>query len=259
MRQRLMDPTLQVVGTLIVIALAWLYTESASGPSTYYILPLPTMLTDFKDAWFFEHFSNDLLPSLERIVFGFLAAVVIGVSAGLLLGSSRVLRLGAQPVLTFLRSIPAAALVPAAAIALGLGNTMRIGVIVFVCIWPVLLNTMDGVGELDRTVSETARAYRITGIERLRFVVLPAIGPRIATACRISLNLAVLTMIISESVAASSGIGYFLISSQSSFRIGDMWAAIIMLGLLGFILNAAFTVVERWRLRWYFRSQGATA
>jgi ABC-type nitrate/sulfonate/bicarbonate transport system permease component len=243
-----------VLGTAAILGAVWAYTESTSS---VYVQPLPTMLRNFADTWFFAHFSSDFLPSVVHVLAGFVIAVIVGVTLGILLGSVRTLRLMAEPVISLLRSVPVPALVPPAAVAFGLGDDMRIGVIALGCLWPLVLNTMDGFAEIDPLIVDTARSYRITGLRKLVWVTLPALGPRIAGASRISLSIGLLAMVISESVAASNGIGFFLLNSQNLFRIDWMWAAILMLGLLGVILNLALTAIERTWLRWYFRAQAA--
>ena len=251
-RIRRRELLLEVLGGLTALAAAWIYTEHAPG---FYVYTIPHMLRAFWDTWFFEHFTSDLVPSVTHVVVGFALSVVFGVAIGVMVGSWRTLRLISQPVLTFLRSLPGATLVPAAAVIFGLGSTMRVAVIVFVAIWPVLLNTIDGVIELDPTIIDTARAYRVSGWRRLVFVTLPALSPRIAAAGRTSLSICILTMVISESVAAPKGIGFMLLQSENNFRIDEMWAVILMMGLLGLLLNMIYTMLERRALRWYLYAQ----
>jgi ABC-type nitrate/sulfonate/bicarbonate transport system permease component len=247
--QRVLPP---LVGTLIILAAVWVFTAHSSSP---YVLSVPTMVRDFRETWLFSHFSSDFLPSVEHVLAGFAIAVVVGVAVGTLLGSFRTLRLLTEPLISLLRSVPVPALVPAAAVAFGLGNGMRIGVVALACLWPILLNTVDGVAEIDPMVIDTVRSYRISGLRRLFWITLPALSPRIFSACRISLSIGLLAMVISESVAASNGIGFFLINSQTLFRVDWMWASIIMLGLLGIVLNGILTGVERRWLRWYLQAQ----
>jgi ABC-type nitrate/sulfonate/bicarbonate transport system permease component len=241
-----------VIGTVLILGLVWLYTATSGS---IYVRSLPTMIQDFWNTFFFADFNSDLLPSVEHVIFGFLIAVVLGVGLGVLFGLSRTLRLITQPVITFLRSIPVPAIIPAALVAFGIGGSTRVGIIAFACLWPILLNTIDGVVEINQTVIDTARAYRVGGVRRLLYVTLPAVGPRIASACRISIVIALLAMVISETVAASSGLGFLLVSTVNNFEIDTMWGCIVALGLLGMLLNAALTVVERTQLRWYTESQ----
>lgn len=241
--------------TAAIVAGAWIYT---SGAQSYAVVSIPDMLTAFRDTWLFERFSSDVLPSLERLALGYLVAVVVGVAVGLVLGASTAARALLQPVLTFMRSIPPVALLPPAIVVLGIGNSMRVTIIAFVTVWPILLNTTDGVAELNSTMVHTARAYGLTRWHRLRYVVLPAAAPRIFAGMRTSIAFAILILVTSEMIASTNGIGYFLFRSQQTLRVADMWAAIILLGLLGYLLNFIFSVVERRALRWHNRSLAAT-
>jgi ABC-type nitrate/sulfonate/bicarbonate transport system permease component len=238
---------LEVGATALIIVIIWL----ALGPrQSYAAVPLTEMIRTFFQVWCSSLFVTDVLPSLERLASGYLIAVVVGVVLGFLLGLSRILRYTFQPVVAFLRAIPPVALLPLALVMLGVGDSMKIAVIAFVCLWPIVLNVVDGLAELDATLLDTVRAYHIGWYDRLVRVLLPAISPRALAGMRTSLSLAVLMVVSSEIEASSNGIGFFLYTAQESFAIADMWAAIILLGLLGYVLNMAFTVFERWVLRW---------
>lgn len=244
---------LEVVATALIIGLVWLYTENNDS---YAVAPLGDILTAFRETWLFENVASDVFPSLYRMTVGYVAAIVIGVSVGFALGSSAVLAAIAAPVVSFLRAIPAAALLPPAIILFGIGGGTKIAVIAFVCCWPIILNTSDGVRELDSTMLNSARIYGIRGGERLRMVVLPAIAPRIFAGMRTSLAIAILLLVTSEMVASTNGIGYFVFQAQQQFAVDDMWAGVLLLGLLGFALNMAFGAVERRVLKWHGRADG---
>ena len=115
----------------------------------------------------------------------------------------------------------------------------------------MLLNTIDGVAGVEATVVETVRSYRIRPLDRLRLVVLPAASPQIFAGLRTSLSLAIIMMVVSEMVASTNGVGYFIVDAQRSFAIPEMWAGMIMLGLLGYVLNLLFGLVERRVLGWH--------
>ncbi len=134
---------------------------------------------------------------------------------------------------------------------IGVGNSMKVLIIAFVCLWPVLLNTIDGITGIDPTLNDTARVYGVRGLTRLRLVVLPAAGPQIFAGMRTSLSLAVILMVISEMVASTNGIGFFVLQSQRSFAIPEMWSGILLLGILGYVLNVIFILVERRVLAWH--------
>jgi ABC-type nitrate/sulfonate/bicarbonate transport system permease component len=188
---------------------------------------------------------------------GYGIAVAAGLVVGVLLGLSETSRRAAQPIVEFLRSIPPPALIPFGILLMGIGHAMKVFIIAFVCVWPVLLNTIDGVRSVDPTLRETARVYGITGSDRLRYVILPASAPQIFVGMRTSLSLALILMVVSEMVASSNGIGYFVLQSQRSFDIPEMWSGILLLGILGYTLNGIFVLVERRVLRWHRGSRAS--
>jgi len=238
----------ELVATAAIFAVVWIVVGSNRS---YIAVPVPDMLKTFWSVWTSDHLWTDALPSLRRLAIGYVAAVVISVSLGFLLGMSRRLRLACLPVMGFVRAIPPVALLPIFLVVFGVGDVMRISIIVFVCAWPILLNTLDGLGELDATMMAATRSYHIAGWDRLFRVLLPAISPRVLAGMRTSLSLAVLLLVASEMLASSGGIGFFLFQSQQAFKLSEMWAAVILLGLLGYVLNVGFSVVERRLLRWH--------
>jgi ABC-type nitrate/sulfonate/bicarbonate transport system permease component len=239
---------LEIVTPLVVLALLWAWT---AGADSYYFPPVGDVLQAFSDTWVFERFSEDVVPSLVRLAAGYVIAVVVGISVGVVLGQRRRLRRMATPVIEFLRAIPAPALIPFAILVFGVENDSKIFLIAIVCVFPILLNTIDGVAGVEPTLIDTTRVYRIGALDRLRYVVLPAAAPQIFAGMRTSLSLSLILMVISEMVASSNGIGYFILQAQRSFAITEMWSGILLLGLLGYLFNLVFTVVERRVLAWH--------
>jgi ABC-type nitrate/sulfonate/bicarbonate transport system permease component len=247
-RQRLLATGLEVTVPILVLVVWGLWS---AGSDTYYFPPLGDILSTFADTWLFERVGSDVVPSLVRMGLGFGLAVVVAVWSGLLLGMSRRSRRAATPIVEFLRAIPPPALLPFAILVIGVGDSMKVFIIAFVCVWPILLNTIDGVTGVDPTLRETTRVYGIGGRDRLWRVMLPAAGPQIFAGMRTSLSLALILMVISEMVASTNGIGYFVLQSQRTFAIPEMWSGILLLGILGYTLNGAFVLIERRVLRWH--------
>ena len=151
----------------------------------------------------------------------------------------------------FLRSIPPPALIPFAIVVIGVGDDMKVFIIAFVCLWPVLLNTIDGINGIDPTLKDTARVFGISGRDKLLRMTLPAASPQIFAGMRLSLSLALILMVISEMVASTNGIGFFVLQSQRSFAIPEMWSGILLLGILGYVFNLVFMIIERRVLAWH--------
>jgi ABC-type nitrate/sulfonate/bicarbonate transport system permease component len=236
----------------LLVAVWWYSTRSGE---LFYYPPVPDIAGRFAVNWFDERVVSDLLPSLRRLLLGWGVACLIGVPSGIALGVVAPLRRLVNPLVNFLRSIPSAALVPFALVAFGIDDTSKIFLIAFVCTWPILLNAMDGAAEVGATQRSTAAAFRIPAWRRVLFIVAPSASPRIASGMSTALSLAVIVMLISEMVASTNGVGYFTIQAQRTFQIADMWAGIVLLGLLGFLLNLAFRAVERRVLAWHVESR----
>lgn len=235
----------------VVLLTVW-WVVSADSQSVFWP-PLRTIAEAFGDTWFEGRLLTDVLPSVARLLVGYSLALVVGVALGVAVGTSRTLRALVEPALELLRAIPPPVLVPVVILFAGIGSTMKVVVIAAGCLWPVLLNTVEGVRGLDPVLRDTAAAYGLRRRTRLAKVVLPGAGPQIAAGARQSLSLGVILMVISEMFAASNGIGFTVIQFQRSFAIPEMWTGIILLGLLGVLLSLAFRLVESRVLRWHGR------
>jgi ABC-type nitrate/sulfonate/bicarbonate transport system permease component len=233
---------------LALVALWWVLTRE----STSFFVPAPgELVTTFGDVWFGERFLDDVVPSLARLAVGLALAIGLGILLGLVIGSSTVLRHLTEPVLEFLRAIPPPVLVPILIVLVGINDTMKVLVIVSGCIWPVLLNTVEGVRAVDDVLSDTARAYGIHGASRITMLTLPAASPQIFTGIRQALSIGLILMVISEMFASSSGLGFTIVQFQRTFAVPEMWSGIVVLGLIGVALAGVFQFVERRVLRWY--------
>ncbi|SFA84032.1 ABC-type nitrate/sulfonate/bicarbonate transport system, permease component [Amycolatopsis marina] len=193
---------------------------------------------------------EDIVPSLARVLGGWLIAAVIGIGVGVALGRSRTGMDYVGPLFAFARAIPPPTLIPVFLVLFGIGTSMQLATIVFAAVWPILLNTVDGVRSIDRLQHETARSLRTPRHYWIGMVVLPAALPKIFAGLRLSLSIAVILMVVSELVGAVNGIGYELLFAQRQFDFPVMWAWIVLLGALGYGLNSLLLAVERRALRW---------
>jgi ABC-type nitrate/sulfonate/bicarbonate transport system permease component len=237
----------EVLALPVLLVLMWWY---ASG-GNFYITSPAVILSTFGDVWTADRLLTDAVPSVVRLLAGFVCAAVLGIAVGVLIGSSPRLRAYAEPVLEFFRAIPPPVLVPVLILFAGIDSTMKVLVIISGCVWPVVLNTVEGVRAVDPVLADTCRSYGITGVTRLRTLVLRSASPQIMAGLRQALSIAIILMVISEMVAASNGLGFTIVQFQRTFAIPEMWTGIVLLGLLGFTLAMLFGVVERRVLFWH--------
>ena len=229
-----------------LIAVWWFASQHST--SVYYP-PLSKILSTLRQFWLFAHFGSDAVPTLVHLAIGFLIAVAAGIAVGTLLGLSPLCAEVVAPVLEFIRAVPVVAVLPAALLVLGVGPAFQVTVIAFGAVWPVLLNTMDGVRALDPVLVDVGRSLGLPTRVRLLKVTLPAAMPNILAGVRTSISIAISVVIFSELMGATSGIGYQILQAQDTFAIPQVWAGVILLGILGYVLNLAFRVVEHVLLR----------
>lgn len=233
----------------IVLLLLWLVL-SASSESIYFP-PLADILQRTGEVWFFDGIVENLVPSLLRILGGLLAAIVVGVFGGLLLGLVPRFEESIRPILEFLRATPGVALLPIAIIFMGLGDDMKVFMIALASMWPILLNAIDGVRSVEPVLLRMARSYRLSTVDRIRYIYLPNAAPQIFSGARISLAIAAVVMVVTEMIGSANGLGYYILDAQRTFNTLDMWTGILVLGVLGYLLNLGFRLIEGGVLRWH--------
>jgi sulfonate transport system permease protein len=231
-----------------LVALWWVLSARSTSP---YFPPLSSILRRLVELWIRGGAARNLVPSLEHFALGYLLASVIGVAGGAMLWWFGRFREAVSPLLYFVYVIPSAALLPAIVAVLGIGDAMKVTVIVLAAVWPTLLNTVDGMRGVDPVQLDTARALHMSRLRTVRSVVLPAALPQIMAGLRNSLQIGIIMMVVSELIASSSGIGFFILDAQQRFAITDMWTGIIVLAAVGSVLTAIFVAVERVALGWY--------
>lgn len=238
---------------IVVLALWWVMSANSTNP---YFPPLETILTRSREIWIWDGFRTDIVPSLIRLGVGFAAACVVGTALGLLLGAVHWLDNATRPYVEFVRAAPGVAIMPVIMLVLGLGDSFKTFTIAMVCTWPILLNTIDGVRSVEPLLKDVARSYRLSMVERIRFMILPNAAPQVFAGARTALAIGILAMTVTEMVGEPGGLGSFTLIAYRSFRFADMWAGIIALGVLGYLLSKLFTLVENHVLAWH---KGLTA
>ncbi|MGO9701967.1 MAG: ABC transporter permease [Xanthobacteraceae bacterium] len=240
------------VALIVVLLLLW---EAAAATGRMPSLSFPRM-SEILAAWWRLIISGELprelADSLWRMFAGYFIGVLLGVLLGLLMGYFRFFYNLLEPITEVLRPIPSPAYLPIVILFLGIDDEMKIFMIAFASLFPVLINTYSGVRSVDPIQLQTARTFGVTGGKLIWQIVLPAASPYIFTGMRVSLAVALIVMVISEMVAASSGIGYFILSAQRGFQIREMFAGVLTLAVVGYLLNRLFVAIENHVLAWHY-------
>lgn len=192
--------------------------------------------------------------SLINLAVGLVIAAAIGIILGLVIGETTRLRLIFDPFIHFFRSVPQSALVPLIIGALGIGAAPKIYAIAFACVWPVLLNTIDGVRGVEPQQRDMSKVFGVPRMLYYRRVMLPGAMPQIVAGLRVALPIGIVVMVVSELFASNEGLGFYVLTASSTFQIPETWGGALLVGVIGYILVLLFGLFERYTLSWYFRS-----
>ena len=187
---------------------------------------------------------NYLWPSLVVLAFGLTLAAIFGIAIGLLLARFRVLDIAFGAYITFLYSIPSVALVPLIVLWAGFEMTAKVIILFMFAFFPMVINTYQGVRNVDTKLLEVGRAFRCSERQLWANIVLPAALPFIVTGLRLALGRGLIGMVLADLYTAISGIGYLIVRTASTFQGDKMFVPIVTLGLLGVTLTWLLRVVE---------------
>ena len=226
---------------LVVLLAAWqIFGDSRSSyfppPSTWYgaVSALASKGTLWQAIW---------MTFLSFIV-GLFLAVVIGACAGLAAGSSRVFDRASGPTFEFLRVLPAAALVPLAALLLGYTMTMKLVIVVLVTIWPILLNCRAARRSMSSILLDVPRTLRLSRPDRFWKVLVPALLPPVLLGTRVAAPLALIITLLVEIVTSVNGLGSLLTVAQANYDSAQVYGLLVIAGILGYLVNEVVTRVE---------------
>jgi NitT/TauT family transport system permease protein len=193
---------------------------------------------------------DDVAASLLRALSGFLISVVVVVPLGLAVGWYGRLGNLLNQIIEICRNTAPLALLPVFILLLGIGETSKITMVVYSCAWPLFLNTIAAVKQVDPLLIKSARTMGATPQQLFRKVILPASLPTIFVGIRLASASAMLVLVASEMVGAKAGLGYLIIYSQYSFLIPQMYFGILGITVIGLTFNAVLEALERHFMRW---------
>ncbi|MER8788962.1 ABC transporter permease [Mesorhizobium sp. M0983] len=237
-------------GALIAFLAIWQVSSSAGWVNTAVLPPIDTIVAALWKGLAGGTLLGDIAISLQRAGLAFAAAVLVAIPLGLFMGQVRAVETALDPILQVFRQTSALALYPVFILLLGLGEASKVFVIFWATLFPLLLNTIGGVKQVDPKLLEMARVYGARQLTVFRRVVLPGAVPSIFVGLRLSATTALLLLIASEMIGANKGIGFQVMNAQYNFQIPLMFAAIVILAGLGLIANQALVSLQRRLCRW---------
>lgn len=193
--------------------------------------------------------TSKLLGTLEHMAYGWFVASIAGIALGAMIGSSRSARAYIAPSLEFLRPLPVSAIIPVAIAMFGLTQTMALFVISFGAIWPMLLATIHGFAAVEPRLYEVARSLQMSRLAVIFKIALPSAAPDILAGMRLSLTVALILSVVCEILAGLDGLGHSVLLSARAFRSADLFAGVILLGIIGYLTALMMSFAEAHLLR----------
>ena len=195
-------------------------------------------------------FIRPLAATLGHLACGFAIGATFGVVLGMAMGYWQAVYMLLEPLVEFVRPLPKPALVPALILFLGVDDAMKNTSVALAVFFPILLNTIQGVSSVDRTLVDTGRTFGYGNASIIRKIVMPAAVPYILAGMRVSLGLGLILAVLSEMMAGNNGLGFLIVDMQRAFRVRQMYAWLIILAIVGYGLNALIVWIERRMLNW---------
>jgi ABC-type nitrate/sulfonate/bicarbonate transport system permease component len=238
---------------LVMLAAVWEATARISASPNF-----PALSQVFY-ALFTNHavIAAETAQTLKRASLGFLIALVTMLPLGILLGRVRILGQVVEPLIELIRPLPPIAIVPVALLFLGTGDEARVAVVAYGCAFPILINAIDAVRGAHPMLARVSRALRLTRLEQMWFIDLPAALPQIMAGVRISVAFAVLLAVVAEMLLSSNGLGTFIVRAQERFQIANGLAGILVIAVLALAINSVLRRVDQRLLAWHMARAGS--
>jgi ABC-type nitrate/sulfonate/bicarbonate transport system permease component len=190
------------------------------------------------------------LATIRHMMVGLAIAACLGIGLGALIGTSAKARAYLTPTLEFLRPFPSSAIIPVTIAFFGLTESMMLAVIAFGALWPILMATIHGFVTVEPRLRDVSQALGLSRPSAMMKIALPHAMPDILSGIRIALAMALILATVGEMLTGRNGLGQTILLASRSFRSPDLYAGIILLGVIGYASTLIFDRIERRLLRW---------
>ena len=247
---RLLSSTLHRTGAIIAFLSFWEVAPRLGLVEAAFLPPLSTVLAAGWELLANGQLGSHVQASLQRSLIGFTLAICHAVPLGLAIGWYRRFASVVNPLLEALRNTAALALLPVFILVLGIGESSKVALVIYSCSWPILLNTITAVRNVDPLLIKSARTMGLSPFQLFRKVILPASIPTIFVGVRLAGAYSLLVLVAAEMVGAKAGLGYLIIYAQYNFQIPQMYVGILSITVLGLLFNQGLQLVERRFTAW---------
>ncbi|MCZ9880230.1 ABC transporter permease [Arthrobacter sp. B2a2-09] len=189
-------------------------------------------------------------------VIGLALAAAVGIPLGMLLGRVGFLYRSTRLLIDFLSTIPSVSVIPVVLLLFGATTQMKVVLIVYGAVWPILVQTAYGVRDTDRVLIDTARSYSLSRLRSIRYVLIPSAMPYIMTGVRIAAVIGLLLAVSSEVLGSAPGVGMEMVLAQSGGALAPTYAYVVLIGLVGVAVYLAFNELSRRLLNWHPSERG---
>lgn len=244
------------LAAVVVLLVLWEFVVDVGIVAESNIPPASAALSELVSQFGDGAFWSAVGATLEGWAGGLGIAIALGIPFGLLIGSSRWAYRALRVPIEFLRPIPSVALIPLAVLIYGQGLQSKVFLAAFASFWPLLIQTIYGVQDVDPLATDTARSFGLGRVERMWRITVPSAVPYIATGIRIASAVALILAVTAELVIGAAGLGREINVARSGGDLNAMYALIVATGLLGWLLNLTTTAGERRVLHWHPSQRG---
>lgn len=244
---------------MVAVLVAWEILSATGALPPRYFPTLPDLVSALVDLVSSGAFWTAVGATLEGWAIGMVIAAALALPIGMLLASSKPLYLSLRAVIEFLRPIPSVAIIPLAVLIYGTNLQMKVFLVAYACFWPMLVQTIYGVREVDPVARDTARSFGLGRGEQMLRVTVPSALPYVATGLRISSAIALILSVTAELVVGTPGLGKSILVAENGGAVAEMYALIAVTGVLGLALNQLFRRAERHTLHWHMSQRREVA